>query len=109
MIVDLIKIYFRFGSFGLSSLRFYGKKYRKFSFLLPPIWWKSLMCKLGRHDYDLGYAGPTGSYVECMTCSWAVQSVFDKTANKIITKEFNAKDAKSGKAHKVKITETKSA
>lgn len=31
-------------------------------------WWAWMMCKIGRHNFDLGWHGPNGTGLDCMDC-----------------------------------------
>ncbi len=31
----------------------------------PPFWWRKIMCRLGRHDHDLDYMGPSSFRATC--------------------------------------------
>lgn len=83
----VILVWLRVGAWGFES--WYLKA--KHPNLFPPQWWCNMMCKLGKHDYDLCYMGPTGSMIECMDCLWTVQSSVDKLTGETYTKEFYSK------------------
>lgn len=60
--VHKFKIWFRVGSYKYSQMCLVSKANGWYE---PPKWWRTLMCKLGRHDHDLDYMGP-GAF--CATC-----------------------------------------
>lgn len=33
-----------------------------------PAWWAWIMCKIGRHNWDLGWMGPEGCGLDCCDC-----------------------------------------
>jgi hypothetical protein len=83
----LFCIYFRVGAYGMYQMAF-EVKYNNFKFLLPPTWWKLLMCKFKKHDWDLCYAGPDASKIQCMDCGWCSETSRNKKTGLLETKEY---------------------